>query len=54
MAAWEGDELLEPDTDISTFLMRFVERSLAYQKRSKKDFAEEVLRKRVKLGLQAA
>ena len=54
MAAWEGDELSELDTDISTFLSRFVERSLAYQKRSKKDFAAEVRRKRVKLGLQAA
>ncbi len=54
MAAWEGDDLIEPDTDISTFLMRFVERSLVYQKRSKKDFAAEVQRKRVKLGLQAA
>lgn len=51
MAAWEGDELSELDTDISTFLSRFVERSLAYQKRSKKDFAEEIQRKRVKLGL---
>ena len=54
MAAWEGDELPELDTDISTFLSRFVEQSLLYQKRSKKDFAEEVRRKRVKLGLQAA
>jgi len=54
MAAWEGDELSELDTDISTFLSRFVERSLLYQKRSKKDFAAEVRRKRVKLGLQAA
>ena len=54
MAAWEGDELSELDTDISTFLSRFVERSLLYQKRSKKDFSAEVLRKRVKLGLQAA
>ncbi len=54
MAAWEGDELLELDTDISTFLSRFVERSLLYQKWSKKDFAAEVRRKRVKLGLQAA
>ena len=54
LAAWEGDELSELDTDISTFLFRFVERSLTYQKRSKKDFAAEVRRKRVKLGLQAA
>ncbi len=54
MAAWEGDELSELDTDISTFLSRFVERSLLYQKRSQKDFAAEVRRKRVKLGLQAA
>jgi len=54
MAAWEGDELSELDTDITTFLSRFVERSLAYQKHSKKDFAAEVRRKRVKLGLQAA
>ena len=54
MAAWEGDELSELDTDISTFLSRFVERSLLYQKRSKKDFAAEVRRKRVKLMLQAA
>jgi hypothetical protein len=54
MAAWEGDELPEIDTDISTFLSRFVERSLTYQKRSQKDFAAEVRRKRVKLGLQAA
>ena len=54
MAAWEGDESSELDTDISTFLSRFVERSLVYQKRSKKDFAAEVRRKRVKLGLQAA
>ena len=54
MAAWEGDELPELDTDISTFLMRFVERSLLYQKQSKKDFAAEVRRKRIKLGLQVA
>ena len=54
MAAWEGDELSEPDTDISTFLMRFVKRSLLYQKRSKKDFVAEVRRKRVKIGLQVA
>ena len=32
MAAWEGDEMLELDIDISTFLFRFVERSLVYQK----------------------
>jgi len=54
MAAWEGDELAELDTDISTFLSRFVERSFLYQKRSQKDFATEVRRKRIKLGLQAA
>lgn len=53
MSAWVGGELSELDMDISTFLSRFVERTLAYQKRSKKDFAEEVQRKRVKLGLQA-
>jgi len=54
MAAWEGDELSELDTNISTFLSRFVERSLLYQKRSEKDFTTEVRRKRVKLGLQVA
>ena len=54
MTAWESDELSELDTDISTFLSRFVERSLLYQKRSKKDFAAQVRRKRVKLGLQSA
>ena len=37
-----SDELSELDTDISTFLSRFVERSLAYQKRSKKDFAVSI------------
>jgi len=55
MSAWEGDNLSELDTDISTFLTRFVQEHLTlYQKRSKKDFAVEVVRKRVKLGLQAA
>jgi len=54
MAAWKGDELSELDTNISTFLSRFVERSLLYQKRSEKDFTTEVRRKRVKLGLQVA
>lgn len=38
MAAWEGDELSELDTDISTFLSRFGERSLVYQKAVKKGF----------------
>ena len=54
LSAWEGDNLTELDSDISTFLVRFVERTIDYQKRSKKDFATEVRRKRVKLGLQAA
>lgn len=51
MAAWVGGELAEPGVDISVFLHELASRCDTYIERTGKDFSEEVLRKRLKLGL---
>ena len=54
IAAWEGGELAREDIDLSIVLHWLVGRGYDYLKRTKRDFAEEVRRKRIKLGLQAS
>jgi hypothetical protein len=54
MAAWAGGELAEEGTDLSVVLHWFNYEGQAYLKRVDRDFSAEIIRKRVKLGLQTA
>lgn len=54
IAAWAGGELAEEEVDLSVVLHWLMGRGSDYLKRTERDFAEEVQRKRVKLGLQAS
>lgn len=53
MAAWVGGELAEQGVDISVFLYELASQCITYVERTGKDFSEEVVRKRIKLGLQS-
>lgn len=53
MSAWVGGELAESGVDISVFLHELATRCAKYMERTGKDFSEEVVRKRVRLGLQS-
>lgn len=54
MSAWVGGDLAEPGVDISVFLYELATHCTNYMERTGKDFSEEILRKRVKLGLQTS
>ena len=52
LSAWVGDDLAGDDVDLSLFLHWFVEAAYEHMQNKEMDFAAEVLRKRLKLGLQ--
>jgi len=51
LSSWVGDDLAEPDADLSVFLHWLAKNGQAYLKRKERDFGAEVQRKRVKFGL---
>jgi hypothetical protein len=53
LAAWAGDDLADEGVDLSLVLHWLMEQGTAYLKRTKRDFAEEVKRKRIKFGEEA-
>ena len=53
LSSWVGDDLAEPDIDLSMFLHWLAEYGQGYLERKELDFGAEVQRKRVKFGLQA-
>ncbi len=53
LAAHVGGDLAKPDTDLSLFLHWLYEAGSAYLEIKEREFALEVLRKRVEFGLQA-
>jgi hypothetical protein len=54
MAAWAGGELAEDGVDLSVVLHWLAMKGQEYLERVDRDFGAEVVRKRVKLGLQVA
>ena len=54
LSAWVGDELARSDADLSLFLHWLSEKGDEYLEEQEREFAKEVQRKRVKLGLQAS
>ena len=52
LSSWVGDDLAEPDADLSVFLHWLAKNGQAYLERKERDFGSEVQRKRVKFGLQ--
>ncbi len=54
LAAWAGGELAHEGVDLSVVLHWLMERGQAYLERVDRDFAAEVRRKRVKLGVSPA
>ena len=54
LSSWIGDDLAEPEVDLSMFLHWLAEHGQDYLERKELDFGEEVQRKRVKFGLQAS
>ncbi len=53
LAAHVGGELARPDADLSLFLRWLYEAGMDYLEVKEREFAQEVLRKRVEFGLQA-
>jgi hypothetical protein len=54
LAAWAGGELADPECDVSVVLHWLAMKVNDYLERVERDFAAEVRRKRVRLGLQVA
>jgi hypothetical protein len=54
LSSWVGEDLAEPDIDLSVFLHWLAEHGQDYLERKELDFGAEVQRKRVKFGLQAS
>ena len=54
LSAWVGGDLAGSDTDISLFLHWFAEAASQHMVNKDMDFSAEVMRKRIKLGLQAS
>ena len=54
LSAWVGRDLADPDTDISLFLHSFAESAGQHIAKKDVDFGAEVIRKRIKFGLQAS
>jgi len=54
LSSWVGDDLADPDADLSVFLHWLAKNGQAYLERKERDFGMEVQRKRVKFGLQAS
>ena len=52
LSSWVGDDLADPDADLSVFLHWLATNGQAYMERKERDFSTEVQRKRVKFGLQ--
>ncbi len=53
LSAWAGGDLARSDTDLSMFLHWLAGKGEEYLEEQDREFAKEVQRKRVKLGLQA-
>jgi hypothetical protein len=53
LAAHVGGELARSDADLSVFLRWLYEAGMDYLEVKEREFAQEVLRKRVEFGLQA-
>jgi len=51
LSSWVGDDLADPDADLSVFLHWLAQHGQAYLERKERDFGAEVQRKRVKFGL---
>jgi len=54
LSAWVGGDLADPDGDISLFLHWFAEAASQHMANKDMDFGAEVIRKRIKLGLQTS
>src|SRR5205823_8614611 len=54
LSAWVGGDLADPDAEITLFLHWFAEAASQHMLNKEMDFGAEVIRKRVKLGLQAS
>ncbi len=54
LSAWAGGDLADPGADISMFLHWFAEAASQHMLSKDMDFGAEVIRKRIKLGLQAS
>jgi hypothetical protein len=51
LSSWVGDDLADPDADLSLFLHWLAENGQTFLERKERDFGMEVQRKRVKFGL---
>jgi hypothetical protein len=54
LSAWVGGDLADPEGDLSLFLHWFAEAASQHMLSKDMDFGAEVIRKRIKLGLQAS
>lgn len=54
LSAWAGGDLARPDADLSLFLHWLASMGGEYLEEQEREFAKEVQRKRVKLGLQVS
>lgn len=54
LSSWIGDDLADPDADLSMFLHWLAKHGQAYLERKEREFGTEVQRKRVKFGLQVS
>ncbi len=54
LSAWVGGDLADPGADISLFLHWFADAASQHMLEKDMDFSAEVIRKRIKLGLQAS
>jgi hypothetical protein len=52
LSAWIGDDLADEEVDLSLFLHWFVQAAHEHMEKKDMDFGAEVLRKRIRLGLQ--
>jgi len=51
LSSWVGNDLADPDADLSVFLHWLAQQGQAYLERKERDFGAEVQRKRIKFGL---
>jgi hypothetical protein len=54
LSSWIGDDLADPDADLTVFLHWLAVNGQTYLERKEREFGAEVQRKRVKFGLQAS
>jgi hypothetical protein len=54
LSAWAGGDLARSDADLSVFLHWLANKGEEYLEEQEREFAKEVQRKRIKLGLQAS